>query len=80
MTWLYSFVQMADLKVWQSRFAQRRRATSRIPESLEGWLLGQMIAWFGLAYYALTGDARWFVAGLLALLLSFLVFPIRDES
>jgi hypothetical protein len=78
-TWLYSFVQMGDLKVWHSRFARRRRAASRIPESLEGWLLGQMIAWFGIAYYALTGDPRWFVAGLLALLLSFLVFPIRDE-
>ena len=54
MTWLYALVQIIDMKVWHSRFAQRRRAASRIPEVLEGWLLGQMIAWFGIAYYALT--------------------------
>jgi hypothetical protein len=79
MTWLYALVQIVDMKVWRSRFARRRRAMSRIPESLEGWLLGQMIAWFGIVYYALTDDPRWFAAGLLLLLLSFVVFPIRDE-
>jgi hypothetical protein len=79
MTWLYALVQIIDLKVWHSRFARRRRAASRIPESLEGWLLGQMIAWFGIVYYALTDDARWFAAGMVILLLSFAVFPIRDD-
>jgi hypothetical protein len=79
MTWLYALVQIVDLKVWHSRFAQRRRAASRLPESVEGWLLGQMIAWFGIVYYALTDDARWFIAGLLLLLLSFAVFPIRGS-
>lgn len=79
MTWLYALVQIIDLKVWHSRFAARRRASSRIPEALEGWLLGQMIAWFGIAYYALTDDARWFVGGLLLFLLSFVVFPVRDD-
>lgn len=79
MTWLYAVVQIIDMKIWHSRFARRRRATSRIPESLEGWLLGQMIAWFGIVYYALTDDARWFAAGLVLLLLSFVVFPIRVE-
>jgi hypothetical protein len=79
MTWLYALVQIIDMKVWHSRFAQRRRAASRIPEVLEGWLLGQMIAWFGIAYYVLTDDARWFAAGLLLFLVSFVVFPIRGE-
>jgi len=79
MTWIYALVQIVDLKIWHSRFAKRRRAASRIPEAVEGWLLGQMIAWFGIAYYALTDDARWFVAGLLLLLLSFAVFPARAE-
>jgi hypothetical protein len=78
MTWIYALVQILDTKIWRSRFAQRRRALSRIPEVLEGWLFGQMLAWFGIAYYALTDDARWFVAGLVFLLLSFRVFPIRD--
>jgi len=79
MTWLYALVQIIDMKIWHSRFAQRRRAASRIPEVLEGWLLGQMIAWFGVAYYALTDDPRWFIAGLLLFLLSFVVFPVRSE-
>ena len=79
MTWLYALVQIIDLKVWHSRFARRRRANSRIPEALEGWLLGQMIAWFGIAYYALTDDARWFVGGLLLFLLSFVAFPVRED-
>jgi len=79
MTWLYALVHMADLKVWHSRFVQRRRAASRIPMALEGWLLGQLIAWFGMAYYALTGDVRMFAAGVMLLLASFAVFPVRDE-
>ena len=79
-TWLYALVQILDMKLWHSRFAQRRRAASRIPEVLEGWLLAQMVAAFGIVYYALTDDARWFVAGIIMLVLSFVVFPIRDES
>lgn len=76
MTWVYAFLQIADLKIWHSRFAKRRRASSRIPEALEGWLLGQMLPWFGIAYYALTDDARWYAAGLVLFLLNFLIFPI----
>lgn len=78
-TWLYALVQIVDMKIWRSRFAQRRRASSRIPEVVEGWLLAQMLSSFGVVYYALTDDARWFVAGIVMLLLSFVVFPIRDE-
>lgn len=76
MTWLYALVQIADLRFWHSRYVQRRRAGSRLPEALEGWLLGQMIAWFGIVYYMLTDDARWFAAGLVLFLVSFVVFPI----
>jgi hypothetical protein len=76
MTWLYALVQILDLRFWHSRFVQRRRSASRIPEAVEGWLLAQMIAWFGIVYYGLTDDARWFVAGLLLFLVSFVVFPI----
>lgn len=78
-TWLYALVQILDMKVWRSRFARRRRAASRIPEAVEGWLLAQMIAWFGIAYYALTDDPRWFVAGVVLLLVSFVVFPITSD-
>ncbi len=77
MTWLYALVQMVDLRFWNSRFARRRRLQLGIPESLHGWLFGQMLAWFGILYYGITEDARWYAAGLILLLVSFLAFPIR---
>ena len=77
MTWIYALVQLADHRLWNSRFARRRRSLLGIPESLFGWLLGQMLAWFGIVYYALTADARWYAAGLGILLLTFLAFPIH---
>jgi len=80
MSWIYALVQIIDHRFWNSRFAQRRRAALGIPESLFGWLLGQMLAWFGIAYYALTGNAHWYLAGLAIFVLSFLVFPIRGQS
>jgi hypothetical protein len=80
MTWVYALLQIVDLKIWHSRWAARRRATSKLPEALEGWLFGQMIAWFGIAYYALTDDPRWFIAGLLLFLASFAIFPIRASK
>jgi hypothetical protein len=51
-----------------------------IPDSLQGWLLGQMLAWFGILYYGLTEDVRWYVAGLVIFGLSFFAFPIRRRS
>lgn len=80
LTWLYALVQMIDLRFYNSRWAQRRRAASGIPDSLHGWLLGQMLAWFGILYFGLTEDVRWYVAGLVILGLSFFAFPIRRRS
>ncbi len=77
LTWIYALVQMIDLRFYNSRWAQRRRASTRIPDSLHGWLFGQMLAWFGILYYGLTQDLRAYVAGLVILGISFLVFPIR---
>ena len=47
-----------------------------VADSLHGWLLGQMLAWYGILYYGLTEDVRWYAAGLTILALSFLAFPI----
>ena len=77
MTWVYALLQIIDMKIWHSRWATRRRAASRIPEAVEGWLFGQMFAWFGIAYYALTDDPQWFIAGMVLFLASFAIFPIR---
>jgi hypothetical protein len=77
LTWLYALVQMIDLRFYNSRWAQRRRVSTGIPDSLHGWLFGQMLAWYGIVYYGLTEDVRWYAAGLTILVLSFLAFPIR---
>lgn len=79
LTWIYALVQMIDMRFYHSRFAVRRRASMRIPESVHGWLLGQMVASFGIVYYGFTEDLRWYVAGLVILGVSFLAFPIRSQ-
>src|SRR5918999_1010239 len=83
MTWLYALVQLVDMRFYHSRFARRRRTSLGIPENLIGWLFGQMLAWFGIVYYALTDDMRWYVAGLVLFGVTFWVFPIpssRDDA
>jgi hypothetical protein len=77
LTWVYALVQMIDMRFYNSRFAQRRRASAGLPDSLHGWLFAQMLAWYGILYYGLTEDVRPFVAGLLILGLAFWIFPIR---
>ena len=39
-----------------------------------------MLASFGILYYGLTEDLRWYVGGLVILVLSFLAFPIRRSE
>ena len=79
LTWLYALAQMIDLRFYNSRFAQRRRASVGLPDSLHGVLFGQMVAWYGILYYGLTGDYRPFVAGVGILAVAFWVFPIRRD-
>jgi hypothetical protein len=80
MTWLYALVQLLDIRFWHSAIARRRRASMGIPDSLIAWLFGQMLAWFGIIYYAFTEDIRWYVGGLVVVLLTFAAFPIRRDD
>ena len=80
MTWLYALVQIADMRFWHSNFSEKRRLATRIPESVIGWLFGQMLACFGIVYYGVTEDIRWYVAGLVLLLATFVIFPIRRDD
>jgi hypothetical protein len=75
MTWIYALVLIVDQRFYQSRFARRRREQFGIPENLLGWLLGQMLPWFGLVYFVLTGDLQWYVAGLVLMGWTFWLFP-----
>ncbi|MEO8563312.1 MAG: hypothetical protein ABI601_14605 [bacterium] len=80
MTWLYALMQIADMRFWHSAIAERRRASSGIPESVIAWLFGQMLACFGIVYYGFTEDVRWYAAGLALLLATFAAFPIRRDD
>ena len=80
MTWLYALVQIADMRFWHSSVAERRRISSGIPESVIAWLFGQMLACFGIVYYGVTEDPRWYAAGLALLLATFVAFPIRRDD
>ena len=80
MTWLYALVQLIDIRFYRSAAARKRRVAMGIPESLIAWLFGQMIAWFGIIYYGFTEDARWYLAGLVVLLLTFAAFPVRRND
>jgi hypothetical protein len=79
MTWLYALLQIVDMRFWHSRVAERRRLSMGIPESIIAWLFGQMLAWFGVVYYAFTEDMRWFVAGVALMLVTFAAFPVRKD-
>ena len=80
MTWLYALVQLLDIRFWRSAAARKRREAMGIPDSLIAWLFGQMLAWFGIIYYAFTEDARWYLAGLAVLVVTFIVFPVRQAE
>jgi hypothetical protein len=77
LTWLYALVQMIDLRFYNSRWARRRRESTGIPDSLHGWLFGQMLAWYGIVYYGITEDVRWYAAGMVIFAVGFIAFPIR---
>ena len=80
MTWLYALVQLLDIRFWRSAAARKRREAMGIPDSLIAWLFGQMLAWFGIIYYAFTEDPRWYLAGLVVLVVTFVVFPVRQAE
>ena len=80
LTWIYALVQLIDLRFYNSRWARRRRASTGIPDSLHGWLFGQMLAWYGILYYGLTEDLRLYVAGLVLLVLTFIAFPVSRSN
>ena len=80
MTWLYALVQILDMRFWHSSVAEKRRISSGIPQSVIAWLFGQMLACFGIVYYGVTEDWRWYAAGLALLLVTFAAFPIRRDD
>lgn len=76
MTWLYALVQLLDMRFYHSRFAKRRIETAHVPEHMLAWLLAQMLPWYGIIYYALVADIRWYVVGLCLAALTTWAYPV----
>lgn len=76
MTWLYALVQLVDMRFYHSRYARRRIETAAVPEHMLAWLLAQMLPWYGIIYYALAADARWYVVGLCLAALTTWAYPV----
>ena len=56
-------------------FARSVERGSRPELSIAGWALGEMLALFGGVYYFQTNDYSLYLAGLLAMLVAFSLFP-----
>jgi hypothetical protein len=76
MTWLYALVQLLDMRFYHSRFARRRIEAANVPEHMLAWLLAQMLPWYGIVYYALVGDVRWYVVGLCLAAFTTWAYPV----
>lgn len=76
MTWLYALVQLLDMRFYHSRFAKRRIEAANVPEHMLAWLLAQMLPWYGIIYYALVADIRWYVVGLCLAAFTTWAYPV----
>ena len=44
------------------------------------WVISEMPALWGAVYYWVSDDPRWLLAGLAMLIISFLLFPLKDPG
>ena len=70
---------IAGIIVIRTRLDRARDEASRISLAIAGWSFGEMAALFGAVYFFLVGDSRWFAVGLVVLLASFMLIPVRGE-
>ncbi|HKG93061.1 MAG TPA: hypothetical protein VKA84_14250 [Gemmatimonadaceae bacterium] len=72
--WLVALAAVVGFWLLIPRAREERRRASY---TIFAWAAAEMPALFGASYYYLTGDARWFAAGLTLLVGSLLVVPGR---
>ena len=72
--WVLAIVGVAFLRFRGTRIA--RRAGAAAP-SIIGWAIGEAIALFGGVHYFLTAQPAWYLNGVLFLVATFVMFPIR---
>jgi hypothetical protein len=61
-------------------------AAGRVPPvrrptlSVIAWALGESTALYGGLFWLLLGDPQWYLYGVACLLLTYLIFPVRDTG
>ena len=72
-------ISIASIIVIRTRLDSAREAGMRVTLATLGWASGEMAGVFGAAYWFLVGDPRLFFVGLVVLLASFMLIPVRPE-
>ena len=57
-------------------FARAADPAKRTTFTIIGWALGESVALYGGAVYFLSGDGQMYIAGLIAMLATFAIFPV----
>ena len=72
--WVTAILAVAFLRFRGTRIAGR--AGTATP-AIIGWAIGEAVAIFGGVHYFLSGQPAWYANGVLFLVATFVVFPLR---
>jgi hypothetical protein len=71
---------VTGIVVFRTLFGRTTDAARRARLSIFGWAAGEAPALIGGVYYLMTGDAGWYATGVLLLVATFVVFPLRPRE
>ena len=72
--WVTAILAVAYLRFRGTRLAGRAGAAT---PAIIGWAIGEAVAIFGGVHYFLSGRPAWYLNGVLFLVATFVVFPLR---
>ena len=71
---------VTSIVAFRTLFGRTSDLARRARLSIFGWAAGEAPALIGGVYYLMTGDAGWYAAGVLLLVATFVVFPLRPRE
>ena len=75
--WVVFAVAVLGMGFMRQRVAAARDAATYGNLAVIGWAFGELAALFGAVYYFVTGDPTRFVTGIMLMLASFVLIPLR---
>lgn len=72
--WAIAVLAVAFLRLRGTRIAGRMGSAT---PAILGWTVGEAVAIFGGVYYFLSGRPSWYLNGVLFLVATFVIFPLR---